>query len=184
MFVEQCPCAFEEKRWKAVEVLAEKPWLTRVWVYQEFVVSKGVLFICGLDSMDNETFRSARSAWGTFPSSEAASKARPGQVVTVLSTETRPVDGLDWQRFVYEVRRAETQRNISCDNLPCLDLLALLGLTRLMKATNPKGQAIRSFKPSMMSGILPSYQITPSQSPKSSQTLQSIISRQGRALRS
>ncbi len=67
-FTQQCSYAFDEPMWEAAKQFFQRPWWTRVWVYQEFVVSQQVHFLCGPDQISNRTLRSARSVWNSFVS--------------------------------------------------------------------------------------------------------------------
>ncbi|KAH7090209.1 heterokaryon incompatibility protein-domain-containing protein [Paraphoma chrysanthemicola] len=45
--------------WNAVEKLFARPWWTRVWTVQEFILSKNVVFRCGTLEMPRSLFRNA-----------------------------------------------------------------------------------------------------------------------------
>jgi len=45
--------------WNALERLFTRPWWTRVWTVQEFILSKAVIFCCGTLTMPRSLFRSA-----------------------------------------------------------------------------------------------------------------------------
>jgi hypothetical protein len=137
-FLRHCSFAFEEKNWEAVKKLFERPWWTRVWVYQEFVVSKQVFFLCGSESMSSQVFRSARSSWTWFCSSSAINKVDRKKALIVQAAEFGSIDQLDWQRILYELRRTRIRRNQSYDDIPRMDLLALLSFTSHLEATDPK----------------------------------------------
>jgi hypothetical protein len=138
-FLRHCPFAFEEKNWEAVKKLLERPWWTRVWVYQEFIVSKQVFFLCGPESMSSQIFRSARSSWNWFCStSSAMDKVDRKNALMVQMAEFGSVDQLDWQRILYDLRRVRIRRNQSYDDVPRMDLLALLSFTSHLEATDPK----------------------------------------------
>jgi len=43
------PALIEKRSWKAINPLFRRAWWDRVWVYQEFVVSRKAMFVCGGD---------------------------------------------------------------------------------------------------------------------------------------
>ncbi|KAH0563110.1 hypothetical protein GP486_002328 [Trichoglossum hirsutum] len=54
----------EPAKWKLLETLLLRPWRTRVWTLQEFVVAPKLTFYCGSKSIERNRFRAAmHSLW-------------------------------------------------------------------------------------------------------------------------
>lgn len=52
----------DRKKWAALETLMLRPWWTRVWTLQEYIVPRKFRFYCGKESMDREELNQAMSA--------------------------------------------------------------------------------------------------------------------------
>lgn len=135
-FLQQCHFAFDAEMWKEVRQLAQRPWWSRVWVYQEYVVSKHVLFMCGTDLMHSGVFRGARQSWRDIPS--IAERISHEDLRKALKPGTGHIDELDYQRMLYERRYIREQNNKQLEDITSMDLLGLIEFTASMEATNPR----------------------------------------------
>jgi len=52
----------DRKKWAAVERLLLRPWWTRVWTLQEYILAHKFIFYCGKESMDSDDFNLATAA--------------------------------------------------------------------------------------------------------------------------
>ena len=52
----------DRKKWAAIEKLLLRPWWTRVWTLQEYIVAHKFIFYCGKESMDRDDLNLATSA--------------------------------------------------------------------------------------------------------------------------
>jgi hypothetical protein len=68
-FLEEYPFAFDAEAREAVDKLFKRPWWRRIWVYQGFVLSNSVMFLCGSNYIPYEVLINARKSWETPPSS-------------------------------------------------------------------------------------------------------------------
>ena len=51
-------------KWKSLETLLLRPWWTRVWTLQEFIIAPKLTFYCGSKSIERNRFRAAiHSLW-------------------------------------------------------------------------------------------------------------------------
>lgn len=57
------PALFEKRSWEAANNLFRRAWWYRVWVYQEVVVSRKAMFVCGGDILDSNQLSVAIRNW-------------------------------------------------------------------------------------------------------------------------
>jgi hypothetical protein len=137
-FLQKSPFAFDEKMWDAANKLLQRSWWMRVWVYQEFVLSKRVIFVCGPEFMANRTLVLACEAWDEFPSSDAVKMVDPEQLTRLVFFGTGQISRLQYQHLMHDIRRTLIQRDQPHEDIARMDLLQLLRMTRDMEATDPR----------------------------------------------
>lgn len=90
---EQNPGLLDETAWLAVRRLFERPWWTRVWVFQEFIVSKAAVFRCGPDRFDWLDLSTASVAHERIVSSPLRSLLTEDQLIyLILANFSIPMD--------------------------------------------------------------------------------------------
>lgn len=52
----------DRKKWAALETLMLRPWWTRVWTLQEYIVPRKFVFHCGKENMDRNELNQAMTA--------------------------------------------------------------------------------------------------------------------------
>ncbi|PMD41896.1 hypothetical protein L207DRAFT_565647 [Hyaloscypha variabilis F] len=115
--------------------LFERPWWERIWVYQEYVLSKEVIFWCGPDTLNSELFRIAICTWEQFMSDQG--KKRPTAELKHTYTDYILKSSNRFRRFDSHrfLRRAEEGRNARQRGY---DLLDLIYRTKHLKSTDPR----------------------------------------------
>jgi hypothetical protein len=137
-FVLQCPSAFDKELWESLEKLFRRPWWTRTWVYQEFVVSKEIFFICGPDSLSNKKLRDALMSRELFLSSTARNSVDWAKTARVRYSAATRIHRLQYQRLVVQLRHLRKRRKLPLNTLKSFDLLKLIMLTADLEATDPR----------------------------------------------
>jgi len=138
-FLQKFPFAFDEKMWAAANKFIQRPWWMRVWVYQEFLLSKEVMFACGSELLFNDFLKLAWEAWNEFPESEDAKEVSGEDLFRLVFPGARQIGRFQLQHLMREHHRTCTERGEPPhDDVPLMGLLELLSITRHMEATDPK----------------------------------------------
>jgi prepilin-type processing-associated H-X9-DG protein len=137
-FVKECPFAFKGQMWQALFKLVERPWFTRVWVYQEYVVSKRIVFLCGPDTMTFGVFSYGRAVWKHVVAHNLPVGVERNHVGFLVRAQFPQMQRLDFLRQMYENRQETKEKNKPLEEERIPDLPFLLDLTGNLHATDPR----------------------------------------------
>lgn len=115
---------------RALKMLFERPWWTRMWIYQEFSVSKSICFHCGPESIEEVSMAKFAGGWLSF----LRGLEKLGPEVRVINA----LKDIKVHRYMFLVQqRAERFRHLNGIATKPMDLAHLLTWTEHLKATNP-----------------------------------------------
>jgi prepilin-type processing-associated H-X9-DG protein len=138
MFVKECPFAFKKQMWQALFKLVERPWFTRVWVYQEYVVSKNIVFLCGPDTMTFGVFSYGRAVWKHVAAHNLPVGVGKEHIGLLVRAELKQMQRLDFLKETYVKRQEAKKKNEHLEGERTPDLPFLLHLTGNLDATDSR----------------------------------------------
>jgi hypothetical protein len=130
-FLEQ-PALFAKRSWEATNNLLCRAWWDRVWVYQEIVVSRKAMFICGADILDCDQLFVAILNW-LYLSSEAS----PENLQLIGNLHRSLISRRSFAETSSMLLHRESKRT-GHEGLKNYSLTALVSITRYKPATDPR----------------------------------------------
>ena len=146
LFLQRYPFAFSIQMWTAVDKLLRRPWWHRIWVYQEYLLSREIIFVCGSEWMTNEELDDAVKGWEARANTLHQHQVIPNQAWRVLfqPNHGREFSTMMLHRKLRNMRRQERQAGLVVSKLApklyhhYMSLLALIVWTRNKEATDPR----------------------------------------------
>jgi hypothetical protein len=131
-FLLEHPASFKPRSWKAMDALFLRPWWYRVWVYQEIVVSRDAIFVCGPDFLHWKYWLFAIINWNYLskPDILPLLDAQHRKLLTAKRSINLLVSRMLVHRFVKFPGQEDVWRHF--------DLLHLAELTQNLDATDPR----------------------------------------------
>ena len=116
---------FDRRSWEACRHFFQRPWWRRVWVFQEVVVSRDAIMMCGSSSCPWQSFLRARTVWDNLKN--------PINVAFLTEDEIGMLGSCE-----YDIAIAMALVQYRKDDQSGLDLLGLIRLMNRFEATNPR----------------------------------------------
>jgi hypothetical protein len=120
--------------WDAMKEILTRVYWTRVWVYQEFIVSKDVTLFCGSEYMSGEAFRRAIMLLLQFQSNPSTTEPVRDQMLQLDLTRVLPFFS-HW--FRRQIKTHSSTATTGLD-LETFDLPLLILQTQSLESTDPR----------------------------------------------